>query len=1776
MATIRNTLETNFTTRGATRAVRETEQIGRAQTRLGQGSASAGRSFAAQSQGLGGLVGIYAAAAANVFAISAAFQALNASAQFETIIRGTESLANAVGTSANAVIGSLKDITAGQLSIVEAARNANLALSAGFNIDQIEQLGSVALKASRALGRDLSDSFQRLTRGAIKLEPELLDELGIFTRIEPAVNAYALSVGKSVSQLTQFERRQAFANQVIKDGNDAFKDIDTSVISTQETFEKLVANFSDLAIIVGSFIADSLVPLAEFLDKNLGNRILLLGSIGLIVFNGLRVALVGLATTGIGALSASLAGLSANFSSTRATAGELANEAADVADQFKGQGAFVGGNASEGAALKKSLAEGGVSTREAIRLKERIPELTLEEESYQRRLNQRYDAGNISLEARDRLAAQSVARANALASTETLVNRQLATAGPLAQNMARGLNAAAVAASLLGKALSIGLKLLNAIGIIFVVLQGIGSIIGVDVFGKAREFYEYLFDASAAFKTGQEALTKVFDDQAQSIRDLALEQQKAGVENDGKTPKVDTDTIDALQKKIDNVTAKISGLQKGIPDAAASSPAFLAAEAGLAAAEAAALPAKNLQSQVDAAQATIQQLKQEQGAVGFSQKNTNFFGIETNVRSPAEKQRVEELTASITAQEAAIDSLKDKLKEQKDKVVELDRATAEFAFQQDVVTAAQSALEMSFDNTEKARAELTAGLEELQKELESLTGTKDATVQLRSLVEVSGALANSLKTANPLLNSMFNAKIIGNAEDIANGFGRLQVTINGVTKDIALLNKEGFITKEQEQSVQDLSVGADMLRKLMINLRKGTISNTEATKKMAAITKNLNEEIYGGASANFGGNPLGIALKEARDIAQEVVNEFNNMSALADTLKKKFKGAFATIENVFIDGKISAETGEIATNAEEEAKFQAQAFTLLEKKRKSLLGQVEHTGTIQQIEEAQLAIAKQSYATHLKLVSTLTKDVLAQEKKLQTMKDQVKAIERQNALAQIGFDAADSNRKREATLRQGGTIEGGASLGAQPTGQTYTNFAGDPIMGDTTIRQNTVGSNAIAEATERLTIEKAATAEVNKQITFMKQAADARRANNQLSRSIEGSKASAGAAGAQAAASLKVAQYEGVVAKIQRENILTERENIQLLIGLEKVKEKEALKALGAQAGAAKKQAELDKEAVSDKIDAAFEARMIEIETIAERKKLFKEEEAVKKLELDQKRAEIASSILALEEERKNIDKRLEIQIAIEDAAKATRDAEIDLLEKKYKLLDAQIKYGKQNIADQKKLIEAEIYAKRGEVTDIALPSALQDPTQSAEELVKKLLKGFGDLRLESSNIRNAKVAGLDAGAADKRGDVNSRMSATNDELANINRLGQERAALYQLQLSGFDQEMDATNQIYTAKIMGFQLEKEQIKENLNATLAGLGAEGEAIKEAAKQRIDALNNEISAAKKFKDLVVGITGSINEGLSNAIQKLFENAATRGASLTDGIKEIGLGMYEDIRKTIVDQTIVTPAQDMMKGFIGNLTGLDLDKKGIDEVILKDGKVPVTMGGGEEDPITKVKKDIEEKGESFFTGFKEKAKGAFDSIQTSLGDFGSKAMETFKGLGSGIKNLFTGENGILSGLGGMFKGLMGSEGGGGLFSSITGMLGMGAGGGGFNFGSLFGMAAGAPMATGGLVGVRSMAAGGQVNALRDRVPTMLEPGEFVMRKPAVKSIGAGNLGKMNATGAGGIGNVQFNIVNQGEPKEAEEQGQPKFEADKIVIDVVMKDLASNGPIRQAMRNG
>ena len=261
-----------------------TERVGRAQTRLGQASAASGRQFAAQASGLGGLVAAYAGAAATVFALQAAFDALNKAARAETIIQGTKALALEIGQSGPRILKEIKSITQGQIELSEAAQNINIALSAGFNTEQISRLTKVSLGASRALGRNLTDALQRVVRGAAKLEPELLDELGIFTRIDPAVNKYAQRLGVAATTLTDFERRQAFVNAVITEGERKFSAIDVSSKSTQKSLEQLQTQIQELALQFGGLIANALLPLVSFFKDNVGNTLLLFGGILALVF----------------------------------------------------------------------------------------------------------------------------------------------------------------------------------------------------------------------------------------------------------------------------------------------------------------------------------------------------------------------------------------------------------------------------------------------------------------------------------------------------------------------------------------------------------------------------------------------------------------------------------------------------------------------------------------------------------------------------------------------------------------------------------------------------------------------------------------------------------------------------------------------------------------------------------------------------------------------------------------------------------------------------------------------------------------------------------------------------------------------------------------------------------------------------------------------------------------------------------------------------------------------------------------------------------------------------------------------------------------------------------------------------------------------------------------------------------------------------------------------------------------------------------------------------
>lgn len=237
---------------------------------LYQGNLSAAKGFSKMKETIGGgssgLVQAYATLAANVFAATAAFTALRQASQVEQLVQGLEALGAASGKNLKLLAVNIKEASGQAIALDQALRVASVGASAGFSSTQIKGLAAVARDAAIALGRDVGDAVDRLSRGAAKLEPEILDELGIFVRLDDASAKYAASIGVATSELTRFQQRQAFANEIIEQGGQKFGELGDKVDAS--AFDRLAATLGDLSRTVMDFFNSILGPIAGFLSEN--------------------------------------------------------------------------------------------------------------------------------------------------------------------------------------------------------------------------------------------------------------------------------------------------------------------------------------------------------------------------------------------------------------------------------------------------------------------------------------------------------------------------------------------------------------------------------------------------------------------------------------------------------------------------------------------------------------------------------------------------------------------------------------------------------------------------------------------------------------------------------------------------------------------------------------------------------------------------------------------------------------------------------------------------------------------------------------------------------------------------------------------------------------------------------------------------------------------------------------------------------------------------------------------------------------------------------------------------------------------------------------------------------------------------------------------------------------------------------------------------------------------------------------------------------------------
>lgn len=244
------------------------DKYSKKQKGVAQAGMNTTKAFSKMTQGSTGLVGAYASLAAQLFAISAAFQFLKQAGQLKALQEGQQAYASATGIAMKSLTNDIIAATDAQITFTEASQAAAIGVASGLNPDQLERLGKAAKDASLILGRDVTDSFNRLVRGVTKAEPELLDELGIILRLDTATANYARTLGKTKEELTAFERSQAVANDVLTQSEEKYgKILEITGASVNKfaqlgkAFDDIVNKLKEIAVAVGTPLANVLIDM---------------------------------------------------------------------------------------------------------------------------------------------------------------------------------------------------------------------------------------------------------------------------------------------------------------------------------------------------------------------------------------------------------------------------------------------------------------------------------------------------------------------------------------------------------------------------------------------------------------------------------------------------------------------------------------------------------------------------------------------------------------------------------------------------------------------------------------------------------------------------------------------------------------------------------------------------------------------------------------------------------------------------------------------------------------------------------------------------------------------------------------------------------------------------------------------------------------------------------------------------------------------------------------------------------------------------------------------------------------------------------------------------------------------------------------------------------------------------------------------------------------------------------------------------------------------------
>lgn len=191
------------------------------------------------------------AVTAGLMAAQRAWGMAEAAANFEQSSAAFHSMAQSMGADADKLYDDLREKSANLIDQKSLTEAANRAMSLGIPVEKLGALMEIARVKARDMGITTSQAFNDIATGVGRGSSLILDNLGLVLKVGSANEAMAQSLGKSVEQLTDKEKKMAILNATIDAGKEALSRYNTEVLTTAEKMQRLKTAFADLQLLIG-------------------------------------------------------------------------------------------------------------------------------------------------------------------------------------------------------------------------------------------------------------------------------------------------------------------------------------------------------------------------------------------------------------------------------------------------------------------------------------------------------------------------------------------------------------------------------------------------------------------------------------------------------------------------------------------------------------------------------------------------------------------------------------------------------------------------------------------------------------------------------------------------------------------------------------------------------------------------------------------------------------------------------------------------------------------------------------------------------------------------------------------------------------------------------------------------------------------------------------------------------------------------------------------------------------------------------------------------------------------------------------------------------------------------------------------------------------------------------------------------------------------------------------------------------------------------------------